>query len=416
MLTVEQALDRILAGVEPLGVEVAGLHEAHGRVLARDVVSAVDVPPWDNSGMDGYAVRAADTADGEVTLRLNEVIAAGGVGTVRVEAGTASAIMTGAPMPDGADAVVMVERSDGSRSGVVRLQGAARPGQHVRRRGLDVARGDVVLRAGTRLGGAALGMAASVGCGELPVWRRPTVAVLSTGDEVVLPGTPLGPGQIWSSNNFALCALVRDAGAVAVDHGNCVDDPAALSAALLAAARGADAVCTTGGVSMGAFDHVRQVHADLGAEVDFWKVRMKPGKPLAYGRLRVDGRVVPLFGLPGNPVSCLVNFLEFARPWIRKVQGDLRPFLPVVDAIAAEDFPERSDRARFERVVLEVGAHGWTARSTGSQSSAVLTSMVRANGFLLVGADAAPIRVGDRVRVQLLDAGFLDGAEPGFGW
>lgn len=416
MLSVEQALDRILADVPLLEAEPVALAEAYGRVLAYDLAAPRDVPPWDNSAMDGYAVRAEDTRDGEVELRLNEMIAAGRVGTARVESGTASGIMTGAPMPDGADAVVMVEHTDGAREGVVRIRGKARPRQHVRPRGDDVGAGDRVLQAGEVLGPAAVGLIASLGLSTVEVRRRPVVAILSTGDEVVQPGQPLKIGQIYSSNNHTLVGLVREAGAIAVDHGNAPDEPAALVEALRACLQGADAVITTGGVSVGAYDFVKESFAAVGAEMDFWKVRMKPGKPLAYGRAITEGRGVPLFGLPGNPVSCMVNFLQFVRPWLRQALGDPRPFLPVIDAIAGGDIADRPGRARLLRVRLTRGEGGWIAHSTGNQSSGVLTSMVRADGLLLLAPDEEGPQAGDRVRVQVFSTRFLDGEAPGYGW
>lgn len=415
MLTVEGALERILAEVPLQPVEEVSLDAAYGRVLAHDLRSPVDLPPWDNSAMDGYAVRAADTADGEVALRLVEMIGAGRPGRQRVEPGTASGITTGAPMPEGADAVVMVEDSDGSREGVVRLRGRARPGQHVRPRGDDVRRGELALPAGHPLDAAAVGLVASFGLATVPVRRRPVVAVLSTGDEVVPPGRPLGPGQIWSSNNAALVGLVREAGAVAVDHGIAPDDPEALRDRLEACLE-ADAVLTTGGVSVGAYDYVKDVFAELGIPMDFWKVRMKPGKPLAFGRAVRDGRAVPVFGLPGNPVSCLVNFLQFARPWLRTSLGDPRPYLPVVPARLADDLNDRPGRARLVRVRLEAGPDGPVAHSAGNQSSGALSTVARAHGLLLLGPDDPAPRAGDAVRVQLLSTRFLDGAEPGYGW
>lgn len=417
MLTVEEAQARILGEVPLLDVESVGLHHARRRVLASDLRAPLNVPPWNNSAMDGYAVRAADTSDGEVVLRLNEIIGAGSVGTAVVEPGTASGIMTGAPVPEGADAVVMVEKTDGSREGEVRIRGRATEGQNIRPLGGDVAEGSVVLRAGQVLTPGRVGMAASLGFAEVPVRRRPVVSVLSTGDEVVLPGNPLGPGQIYSSNNYALCGLVEEAGGVPRDQGNAGDDLESLVQALRAAAEGADAVCTTGGVSVGAFDYVKEAHAELGAEMDFWKVRMKPGKPLAFGRVVVGGRVVPLFGLPGNPVSCMVNFYEYVWPWIRMSQGDPNPYLPVVHAVAAEDFGGRpSNRASLIRVTLQTDGDRWLARSTGSQSSGVLTSMALAHGLLLIGIDQPPPKAGEPVRVQLLDSGFLDGATADLAW
>jgi molybdopterin molybdotransferase len=316
-------------------------------------------------------------------------------------------------MPDGADAVVMVEDTDGSREGVVRIRRRARSGQHVRPRADDVAAGQVVLEAGRCLTPGCVGLAGSVGCATLPVRRRPVVAVLTTGDEVVRPGEALGPGQIYSSNTYALCALAREAGAVPVDRGNAPDDLAVLLADLRAAAdSGADAIVTTGGVSVGAFDLVKEAMGAAGAEMDFWKVRMKPGKPLAFGRV---GRV-PIFGLPGNPVSCMVNFLQFVRPWIRLAQGDPRPYLPVVDAVLVDGVRVHPGRAKLERVALSHEDGHLVARLAPNQSSGVLMSMVLAHGLLLLGEQVEEVPPGGNVRVQVFDAGFLAGASPGYGW
>lgn len=416
MLSVEDALQRILSQPVSMPEELVPLAESHGRILARDISAPADVPPWNNSAMDGYAVRAADTSESGASLRLLEVIGAGRAPVHEVVPGTASGIMTGAPMPPGADAVVMVERTDGSRTGVVRIDGMAEVGQHVRPRGGDIAEGSVVLRAGCTLLPGRVGLVASVGAAEVWVRRRPRVAILTTGDEVIPPGRPLAPGQIYSSNNAVLVGLALQAGAIPVDRGIATDDLEGLVAAL-EGCLDCDAVVTTGGVSVGAYDFVKEAYARVGADVDFWKVRMKPGKPLAFGWVSRGDRQVPLFGLPGNPVSCMVNFLQFTRPWIRTALGDPAPFLPVVAATAAEDFRDRPGRARLIRVVLEQDDGGGLAcRSTGSQSSGVLTSMARAHGLLLVGPEAEAPSAGASVRVQLLDPGFLDGPAPGYGW
>jgi molybdopterin molybdotransferase len=416
VLTVDEAQARILDTVVPLGVETVSLAQAYGRFLAVDLVAGVDLPPWDNSAMDGYAVRAADTGEGDVVLALVETVGAGSVATGRVEPGTAIGIMTGAPLPAGADAVVMVEDSDGARAGVVRIRKRATPGQHVRRRGEDVRSGERVLRAGTRLGPAAVGLASSLGRTEIEVRRQPIVAVLSTGDEVVAPGTTLRAGQIWSSNNASLSGQILEAGGVPLDLGNAPDRLDDTIAALARAVEAADVVVTTGGVSVGAFDVVKEAHQALGVVAEFWKVRMKPGKPLAFGHIDSGGRSVPLFGLPGNPVSCMVNFAQFVRPWLRTALGDPRPHLPVVEAVAAESFDDAPGRARLVRVRLSRDGDRIVAHSTGSQSSGVLTSMVRAHGLMLVGVDAPPPREGERVRVQILDPSFLDGESADYGW
>ncbi|MEZ4236772.1 MAG: molybdopterin molybdotransferase MoeA [Myxococcota bacterium] len=411
MLTVEEALARTCGDVPRMPPEGVPLADALGRVLAEDVRSTVDVPPWDNTAMDGYAVIAADTVDEERGLTVLETVGAGQVATQPVRPGTAIAIMTGAPMPEGADAVVMVEDTDGARQGMVQVRGRATPGRHVRRRGEDVRAGDVVLPAGTRLTPAAIGVAASTGHARLSVARRPVVAILSTGDEVVPVGEPLRPGQIWSSNNATLAAMVLEAGAVPLDLGIAPDRLDATVAALKSALASADVVVTTGGVSVGAYDVVKEAFAELGAAMDFWRVRMKPGKPLAFGRVPAGDRQVPLFGLPGNPVSCTVNFLQFVRPWLRKAVGDPRPHLPMVSAIAAEDFDEPPGRTRLVRVALardETGA--LVAHSAGSQSSGVLSAMARAQGLMVLPAEAPSPHRGQLVRVQVIDPGYLDGA------
>jgi molybdopterin molybdotransferase len=261
-----------------------------------------------------------------------------------------------------------------------------------------------------------MGVLASQGLTRIAVRRRPRLAVVATGDELVRPGEALAQGQIYASNSVAIAALIEDAGGVALDGGIARDDPDALIACLEAAARGADAVVTTGGVSVGEFDHVRGAFGRLGGAVNFWKIAIKPGKPFAWGHIVVDGRRVPLFGLPGNPVSAVVNFLQLARPWIRSSLGLPRPFLPVVVATAGEDLRARPGRAKLIRVTLSTGAGGWVAHSTGSQSSGVLSSIAAAHGLALVPAETAHIRAGEPVRVQVIDPGFLDGSDPGYGW
>jgi molybdopterin molybdotransferase len=365
--------------------------------------------------MDGYAIRASDTREGEVRLVLNEVIGAGQVGSVVVSAGTSSAIMTGAPVPDGADAVIMVERTDGNQVGHVVVRGVSRPGDHIRPRAQDIARGSVVARRGQRLTPGRLGLLASLGMAEVPVVRRPVVAILSTGDEIVQPGQPLGPGQIYSSNNVCLAGLVLEAGGIPRDLGNAPDNLDA-TLAHLEHALDADVVLTTGGVSVGEFDFVKEAYARLGVAMDFWKVRMKPGKPLAFGRVERGGRQVPLFGLPGNPVSCMVNFLQYVRPWMLTASGVPTPFLPVVEAIAGERLGDRPGRARLIRVVLEQTDAGLVCRSTGTQSSGALSSMAAAHGLALLAPDVEAVEAGGIIRVQLIERSFMDGASASYGW
>jgi molybdopterin molybdotransferase len=415
MLTVEGALERIVARVRPMPTETVALPEAYGRVLAEDLRSPVWVPPWDNSAMDGYAVRAADTrgasVERPVALRVLELVGAGAVATATVEAGTAIAVMTGAPLPPGADAVVMQEDTEREGDRVeVRLE--AFPGKHVRSRGEDVSEGQLVLTAGTTLGPAAVGVLGSLGIARVAVRRRPVVAIVVTGDEVVDVGQELQRGQIWSSNNHSLAGLILAAGGVPLDLGIVPDRLDDVVERLETAIEDADVVLTTGGVSVGVYDVVKDAYARLGAAIDFWRVRMKPGKPLAMGW----AGDVPLFGLPGNPVSCMVNFQQFVRPYLRLALGDPRPYLPVVDAIVDQELGDPPGRAQLVRVRLERRADGLHATATGSQSSGVLTSMARADGLLLIGAEAGPVRPGDRVRVQLLDGSVPGGPTPDYGW
>jgi molybdopterin molybdotransferase len=411
VIPIRDAQDRILGTVPAVFPESVPLAAAFGRVLAEDVVSSVDVPPWDNSAMDGYAVRAADTAAAPLTLRLLGTVGAGSVSDRAVAPGAAVAVMTGAPIPDGADAVVMLEDTDRSRTDTVRIAARATVGQHVRRAGEDVRRGEVVLRAGHVLTPAAVGMLASLGHTGARVARAPRVAVLGTGDEVVRPGRALAPGQIWSSNHLSLAGWILAAGGVPVDCGTAPDDLEATVRALRTAALDCDAVLTTGGVSVGHFDVVKEAFVALGAGIDFWKVNMKPGKPLAFGRLGERGPV--LFGLPGNPVSCVVNFLQFVRPWIRRALGDPRPFLPLLRATLLDDLRDGPGRARLFRVALSEGPDGEVvARSAGLQSSGVLRGLVLGHGLCLVEPEApAPVR-GDRVTVQVFDDGFRARATP----
>jgi molybdopterin molybdotransferase len=404
-----EAVARIVATAALTPAQSVTLRDAHGRFAAEDVLAAVAVPPWDNSAMDGYAVRAAEARAG-ASLPLAGVVAAGGVGEP-LAPGTAVAIMTGAPVPDGADAVVMRENTDGSDAGRVTFTQDAQLGRNIRRTGADVAAGSVVVRAGERLTPARLGLLASVGRDRVDVRRRPRIGVLATGDEIVRPGRPLGPGRIHSSNPYALVPLLNEAGADAFDLGDAPDTLDGLVTALRNALS-CDAVVTTGGVSVGRYDFVKEAFAAIGATMDFWKVRMKPGKPLAFGTVRDGHQTVALFGLPGNPVSCLVNAEMFVVPWIRVAMGSPRPFPGTVPATWLEDVRERPGRAKLLRVRLERTADGLGVRLTGSQSSGVLSSMATAHGLAWVDSETGSIAAGTPVDVQLLDASFADTATP----
>ena len=421
MLSVEEALARVMTAATPLPDERIPIDAAYGRVLAEPIQAPLDVPPWDNSAMDGFALKAEDTGDAGASLRVVEHIPAGGWPTVPVTPGTCARIMTGAPVPEGADAVVMIEQTDawedrsaGQVGGQVQIRVAARPHQNIRDRGNDIASGSAVMAPGHSLGPAEVGILAALGLPSVRVRQRPLVALLSTGDEVVEPGWPLGDGQIHSSNTHALAGLVIEAGGQPLNCGIASDSEEALAAGLRRCLR-ADLILTTGGVSVGDFDFVKDAFeggAAGDAALDFWKVRMKPGKPLAFGT--IQGRTV--FGLPGNPVSCMVNFLQFVRPVMRSMLGDPTPFLPVVEAAVEGAVKKRPGRALMERVRLRQEEGRIIASSYRNQSSGALSSMMHADGLLMLGAEAGGLEEGEIARVQVLRWGWMDGASPAYGW
>jgi len=396
VLTVEEAQRRVLARVPLASLERVALLDGLGRTLLEDVVSPVDLPPWDNSSMDGYAVRREDLRPDGRKLRLLEVIAAGHWPEKRVDPGTASAVMTGAPMPPGADAVVMVEDTDASLEGEVHIKVSA-TGNFVRRRGEEIRAGRLLLASGMVLGPAQLGLLASVGIAEVGVGRRPKVGILSTGDEVVLPGKALREGQIYSANNATLAALALEAGATVVDAGQ-VGDQVEPMVERLQTLEDCDLILTSGGVSVGAFDVVKEVFERLQGTIEFWRVKMKPGKPLAFGHWKGE---IPWFGLPGNPVSCAVNFHQFVRPWIRMHLGDRTPYLPMVRARASEDLRESPGRQSFVRVRMEWCGEHWEFRNAGSQSSAGLPALANAHGYLVLPPDSSGVSAGEWGDVQV---------------
>jgi molybdopterin molybdotransferase len=384
MLSLEQALARLVDGAAAARiaeVEQVAAADALGRVLAADLVSAIDVPPQDNSAMDGYAVRTADAPAG-AELPVLQRIAAGHVGSALAPGGAAR-IFTGAQVPAGADAVVMQEHTEPAGADRVRIVAAPGAGQWIRRRGEDVRAGAAVLARGTRLTPAALGLAATVGCAALDVVRRPRVALLSTGDELVMPGSvapgALPPGAIYNANRGTLTALLQAAGCAVTDLGIVPDTLEATRAALRQAAHSHDLILTSGGVSVGEEDHIRPAVAAEG-HVELWQVAMKPGKPLAFGEIRRDGAGRALFiGLPGNPVSSFVTFLIAVAPLLRALQG-ADPALPTPLALRADfDWPNPDKRREFLRVRRNAG--GGLERFP-NQSSGVLTSAVWADGLL----------------------------------
>jgi molybdopterin molybdotransferase len=393
MLSYEQALEFLLQRARPVEeTEEVPLREGLGRVLARGVASRIDVPPWDNSAMDGYAVAARDVpGDGEVRLPVTQRIAAGAPGEP-LAPGTAARIFTGAPMPPGADAVVVQEDCEES-DGTVRFSGPVGAGENVRPRGNDIGAGTAVLPAGVRLRPQELGLAASVGVARLPVFRRLRVAILATGDELVEPGQSPGPGQIYNSNRYTLLGLLSGLGCEVLDLGIVPDDAGATLDTLAAAAASADLVLTSGGVSVGEEDHVKRAVESLG-HLDLWQVRVKPGKPLAYGRIGA----ADVLGVPGNPVSALVTFMLFARPFLLRRQCVERVWPVRFQVEAGFAWPRPGTRREFLRARLEAGPGGRArAMIFPRQGSDVLTSAVWAEGLvdLREGATVQPGAVVD---------------------
>ena len=396
-LPLDEALQRIRAGLAPVeGYQQLALRDALGRVLAEDVASPIDVPAYTNSAMDGYAVRSADLpGDGETRLTVVGTAFAGQPFEGPVEAGAAVRIMTGAMLPAGADTVVMQE--DAERDGdELTLRPGHKSGQHVRHAGEDIAAGGTALAAGKRLRPAEIGLLASLGVPEVRVRRRLRVAFFSTGDELRSIGEPLEEGQIYDSNRYTLHGMLTRLGVEQLDMGVIPDRREAVEAAFRQAAAVADVVITSGGVSVGEADYVKETLDRMG-EVGFWKIAMKPGKPLAFGR--VAGTV--FFGLPGNPVSAMATFYQVVQPALRHMLGE-RAVLPVaLHARCAEPLKKRPGRQDFQRGVLCHDEGGQlVVTSTGAQGSHVLSSMSQANCFIVLPADSGDVQAGEMVEVQ----------------
>lgn len=403
LLSLDEAVQRLLDGARahaPVQREAVSTFDALGRVLAADVRSALDVPPEDNSAMDGYALRVADVTTAGTVLPVSQRIAAGHVGTA-LEAGTAARIFTGAQVPAGADAVVMQEQCEaiapGPAGGLgqVRVHTLPEPGRWIRRRGEDVRRDAVVLHAGMRLTAPAMGLAASVGAAQLQVWRRPRVALFSTGDELAMPGEALKPGAIYNSNRFTLRGLLQAAGCEVADLGIVPDRLDATRDALRRGAAQADLVLTCGGVSVGEEDHLKPALQAEG-RLDLWQIAIKPGKPLAFGAVRRGGGggEALYVGLPGNPVSAVVTFLVAVMPLLRRLAGAAPAAAAPITMTAGFDWPRPDRRREFLRA--RVGADG-RLELFANQSSGVLTSVVWADGLIDNPAGQA-IAAGDAVR------------------
>lgn len=404
-LTVDEARATVVAEFQSLPSEIVRLEAALHRVLARDIISPVSLPPWDNSSMDGYAVRAADvaraTAAAPVSLPVTDTIAAGGVARAPLAPGTAMRIMTGAPIPEGADTVIRIEDTDRGEERVL-IRESRDAQRNVRPRGEDLQAGEIALAAGTMIDAAQIGVLASVGAHEVAVHRRPRVAVLATGDELVDVGRfaeVLAGRRIVSSNSYTLRAAVMAAGADVLDLGICPDDRDALRERLEAArAAECDLLLTSGGVSVGAFDYTREVLATLGATMHFWRVRIRPGGPLGFGRL---GRI-PWLGLPGNPVSAMVTCELFAKPALRRLRGERAVFPRTIPVVLDQEVSIGAALTHFLRVAITTDDEGTLhARLTGPQGSGLLTSMARADALLVVPLEhfgRGPISAGTTMR------------------
>jgi molybdopterin molybdotransferase len=409
MISVEEARERILAVVERLPAVSMPLAEALGHVLAEDVTSPLTIPPLDNTAMDGYAVRAADTdgasPDAPATLRVIGEVAAGYIYDGEVEPGTAVRIMTGAPIPRGADSVVPFEETDETAGRVfgrfakgrdhVGVFKAALPGNNVREAGEDIVAGALVLREGSELHAAQIGVLASLGRSEVRVYRRPVVAIVSTGDELLQLGEPHVPGKIYDANSYSVAALVSEGGGIPKPVGIARDTVEDLTAKIQEALVDADLLVTTAGVSRGDYDVVKDVLEREG-EVGFWTVRMRPGKPLAFGTFPApDGRRVPHLGLPGNPVSSMVAFELFGRPALYKMAGREGWERPTIRVVAEDRIVNPDGRRFLARAVVREREGRYYASLTGSQSSGVLSSMALANALVICPEDQASIEAGE---------------------
>lgn len=394
MLSVEEALEQILSRVRPLATERVDVLASLGRVLAEPVRSTRVIPPWANSSMDGYAVRATDTRPG-ATLAVVGRVVAGALPDRTLGSGEAMRIFTGAPLPGGADAVVPQEDVDAAEMRVT-LRAATESGAYVRPAGEDVRVGDLVLEPGTLLGSAEIGLLATLGHSQVEVSRRPRVAVLSTGSELADLGTEPGPAQIPNANTYSLMAQVMEAGGVAMNLGVAPDRLDTIGERIRRG-READVLVSSAGVSVGDLDLVREALVDAGAELHLWKVNMRPGKPITFGSL--GGR--PVFGLPGNPVSAMVTFELFVRPALLAMQGRRGASRSRVRAVAAEPITNRGSRRGYLRVSMDAHDGRWLARLTGEQGSGILRSMVAADGLAIVEPDTK-IEKGRDVEVILI--------------
>jgi molybdopterin molybdotransferase len=402
MLSVEEALERILAGIHPLQIVQVPLADALERVLAQDIVAQEDIPPFDNSAMDGFALLSRDSQprNGQPPrLRVTGGVAAGYISEIAVEEGTALRIMTGAPVPPGADTVIQVEltRNDGPESTWVEILQAVAPGNNIRPAGEDMRKGQTALVRGTEIDAWAIGILATLGWATVPVIRSPRVAILGTGDEVIDVGENLQPGKIRNSNSYLIEAAVKQAGAEPQRLGVARDTVESLRQKFGEAVQ-YDLILTTGGVSVGDFDLVKNIMQEQG-NINFWRINMRPGKPVAFGHIGT----VPLLGLPGNPVSSAVTFELFGRPVIRKMQGHTHLFRPQIDVTVEDGVSDSGTRRHYVRSRVERRDGRFVARTTGNQGSHMMTSLLGANALVIVPEGGAEIPPGGSARAMMLD-------------
>lgn len=402
MFSVEEALERILAAIVPLAVERVPLAEALGLVLAEDVIAQEDMPPFANSAMDGFALLSRDSqprAGQPPRLRVIGEVAAGYVAEQSVQEGTAMRIMTGAPVPPGADTVIQVEltRSGGTNGDWVEILQEVAPGNNIRPVGEDMRGGQLVLQRGSEIGPWEIGVLATLGWPTVPVTRRPQVAIVATGDEVIDIDQPLRPGKIRNSNSYLLEAAIRKAGGMPQRLGVARDTVESLREKFSEAVQH-DLIVTSGGVSVGDFDLVKNIMAEQG-EINFWRINMRPGKPVAFGHIGD----VPLLGLPGNPVSAAVTFELFGRPVIRKMAGQTRLLHPQVEVVVEDGISERVMRRHYVRARVEWRDGRFVARTTGNQGSNIMTSLLHANALLIVPEGGTTIPPGGTANALMLD-------------
>jgi molybdopterin molybdotransferase len=401
MISVEKALKTILANFRPLGVEKVNILEAQGRVIAENIFATRDIPPADNSAMDGYALRSADikeaTKRNPIILKIIEDIPAGKIPRKKLKKGEAARIMTGAVLPQGADAVVRQE--DAEKNGqTVSIFTAAPIGCDIRFAAEDVREGELVIPAGTIIRPAQTGMLASLGHSLIGVYQRPRVAIIATGNELTAIKNNPPPGKIINSNSYSLAAAVMACGGIPLMMGIAKDKKAELERKFKKALH-ADLIISSGGVSVGDFDFVKDVMGEIGNSLHFWQVAMRPGKPLAFGT--IEG--TPLFGLPGNPVSVMVSFEQFVRPCLLKMQGHAKLFRRKITALSAQDIRKKEGIRHFIRVIVRREKDKFIAATTGDQGSGIMKSMVLANALIVLNEKETHINKGDTVNIQLLD-------------